>query len=36
MKCWGRNDYGQVMLVAELLLGDSEFCLGEASFLLTP
>ena len=36
MKCWGYNLNGQVMLVAHFLLVESGFCLGEASFLLTP
>ncbi len=36
MRCWGWNDFGQVMLVATCLLEGCGVCLGGLSMFLTP
>ncbi len=36
MRCWGRNVFGQVMLVGACLLEGCGVCLGEAHIFLTP
>ena len=36
MRCWGRNDYGQVMLVGACLLEGCGVWLGGAYIFLTP
>ena len=33
MRCWGANDYGQVMLVTAFLLEGCGVCLGGSFFL---